>query len=101
MEDTIKVIKSEFNNFTFERAYVVGERPIGVISGTICNLYSKPYLLAAGLAYCQPLDETLTEKWPVYTEVEVNGVAKRWWHITTDPATVNAARKLMAQLAAL
>jgi hypothetical protein len=101
MEDTIKVINSEFNNFKFECAYVVGERPIGVISGTICNLYSKPYLLAAGLAYCQPLDETLTGKWPVYADVEVNGVAKRWWHITNDPATVNAARKLMSQLAAL
>jgi hypothetical protein len=97
MADTINIITSEFDTFQVERTFLdaAGE-PRAVISGVLCNIDTKPGLLAAGLAFCQPLDPALMEDWPVYTDVEVNGIPDRWWNITNDPALVKAAREKLS-----
>lgn len=100
MADTVKIIESVFDTFKFERAFLAADQPRALISGVLCNLDTKPNLLELGLAFCQPTNPTLAEDWPVYTDVEVNGVADRWWNVTADPETVRAARFLAGTLAA-
>jgi hypothetical protein len=101
MGNTIKVVASDFDTLKFERAYLEGDQAHGVVSGTICNLNSKPTLLDAGLAFCQPLDPGEAENWPVYSDLETGGVVGRFWNITNDPATVQAARELLLRIAHL
>jgi hypothetical protein len=97
MADDVKILDSDFDTFKFERAFVAshwGELiAVAVVSGVECNISTKPLLLHLGMAVCDPIDQSLVENWPVYVDVEINGLARREFGLTTNPGVLMAAKK--------
>lgn len=97
MGEPLKVLGSDFDTLVFERAYIAeapgGPAPRAVVSGVECNIESKASHLAAGLAFCEPVEARWAENWPVHTDVLCNGVADRWRNMTSQERIVRAARR--------
>lgn len=95
----IKVIESDFDTFKFQRAFVVDADGRGalaahaMISDVECLVDTKESLLAARLAFLQPLDPVMVENWPVYTDVVIDGHQQRMYNITNHPKVVAAAER--------
>jgi hypothetical protein len=92
-----KIVESNLDNFVFEKAFVVatpgGPAPRALVGGVLCNIETKSGVLADGLAWCEPVDRTRAESWPVYTDLVIDGVSRRMWNVTDERGVVKAARR--------
>ncbi len=94
----IKILErlDQEKGFEFERAFVrvddFGAHPVGVFGGVECLILTKPALLEAGIACCNPVNGN---EWPLSLRVEVDGQAQVLNEVTADEMAVKAARKFM------
>lgn len=95
----LKIIESVEDNYTFDRAWIAEENgelvPRALFGGVLVNIESKPTLLEAGIAFCEPIDGTAPDAWPVNVRVEhqEDGFQESLWNCTGNPRIVAAARK--------
>lgn len=93
----MKIIESNTEGMAFEAAFIREENgalvPRCVFGGHICNIDTKPGPLADGIAWCQPVDGTPEEEWPLWVKIEKDGFEDTRFNMTDDPRVVAAARK--------
>ncbi len=100
----LRIIESVEDNYTFERAWIAREDgalvPRALFGGVLVNIDTKPGPLADGLAWCEPIDGTPADAWPVHVRVERDGIEETLWTMTANPRIVAAARQFAGLMAA-